>query len=233
MTQPLNLLAFDTCLAACSAAVLKGGSLAAHRLAILDRGHAEALMPMAVAVLAEAGLKWEDLEGLGVTHGPGTFTGLRVGLAAARGIALARGLPVAAFSSLHALAAGAVRAGDAGATEPILAVSDARRGEVYLQAFGPGATPLGPPELLPLAAAARRAPMGEAAIVGSGVDLLLEVRPEFKSRLRPVPDRVHPDAQDVAALAAAAMAAPDWSDPGPPRPVYIRAPHAAPRKDKA
>lgn len=187
---------------------------------------------MVTGVLADANLSWADLGGLGVTHGPGTFTGLRVGLAAARGIALVRRLPIAAFSSLHALAAGAVRVGDAGTSEPILAVSDARRGEVYVQAFGPGVRPLGPPELLPLATAAKRVPAREAAVIGTGADLLLAAQPDLIARLRPLREQLHPDAIDVASLALAAMTAPGWVNPAPPRPLYIRAPHATSWKDK-
>ncbi|MDA1131718.1 MAG: tRNA (adenosine(37)-N6)-threonylcarbamoyltransferase complex dimerization subunit type 1 TsaB [Proteobacteria bacterium] len=219
----MNLLAFDTCFAACSVAVIVDGVVAAHRATVLHRGHAEALLPMVAATLSDSGLAWDGIAGLGVTVGPGTFTGMRAGLAAARGIALVRRIPVAGFSSLHALAAGAVRSGAVGPADPMLATADARRGEVYVQVFGPGVVPLGQPELV--AAADVRAPVG-AIVLGTGAGSVLAAHPALQSVEHPA----HPDAADVAALAAAAMASPGWRDPGPPQPLYIRAPHVTKQK---
>ena len=219
----MNLLAFDTCLAACSEAVIADGVVAAHRAAVLDRGHAEALLPMVAGALSDSGLGWDGIAGLGVTVGPGTFTGMRVGLAAARGIALVRRLPVAGFSSLHALAAGAVRTGAVTTTDPILATADARRGEVYVQRFGPGVVPLGPPELV---AVAEARPPVDAIVLGTGAVAVVAAHPGLRSVEYPA----NPDAVDVAALAAAAMASPEWRDPGPPQPLYIRPPHITRQK---
>ena len=176
---------------------------------------------MIVDVLDAAGIGWDDLDGLGVTVGPGTFTGVRVGLAAVRGIALVRRLPVAGVSSLHALAAGARRRGLARPGEAVLAAVDARRGEVYVQDFAADDAPLGPPELRAAARIADGAPQGPLVLVGSGAAVhrseLAVARAEHAHE---------PDAVDVALLAAAAMAAPGWTDPGPPRPLYLRAPDA-------
>ncbi|MCH7931874.1 MAG: tRNA (adenosine(37)-N6)-threonylcarbamoyltransferase complex dimerization subunit type 1 TsaB, partial [Proteobacteria bacterium] len=90
----MNVLALDTATAACSVALWSDGTVLAQRFATMARGHAEALMPMVEAVMAEAGLAFADLDLVATTVGPGTFTGLRVGLAAARGLALAGGLPI-------------------------------------------------------------------------------------------------------------------------------------------
>src|SRR6266853_3397229 len=101
----MKVLAFDSSAAACSAAVRDGdGGLLAHRFESLARGHAERLMPMLRAVMAEAGLAFAALDLIAVTTGPGSFTGIRVGLAAARGLALASGLPILGVTAFEALA---------------------------------------------------------------------------------------------------------------------------------
>jgi tRNA threonylcarbamoyladenosine biosynthesis protein TsaB len=141
----VKVLAFDTALAACSAAVWSDGAILAARLERLDRGHAEALMPMVEAVRTEAGLAYEDIDRLAVTVGPGTFTGLRIGLAAARGLALAIARPLVGVTTLEALAAGVSE--DERQGRSVLAVIDARRGEVYAQTFDAGLAPLVPPSL--------------------------------------------------------------------------------------
>ena len=99
------VLAIDTACSACSAALARDGVVVAARSEAMARGHAEALMPMVQAVMAEARIAWADLELVAVTNGPGSFTGLRTGLAAARGIALAQGIPVAGVTTLEAVAA--------------------------------------------------------------------------------------------------------------------------------
>jgi tRNA threonylcarbamoyladenosine biosynthesis protein TsaB len=177
---------------------------------------------MVASAIADAGLRPSELTAIAVSAGPGTFTGVRVGLAAARAMSLTLGLPAEGFSSLHVLAMGAIRAGEAGPSETVAVAVDARRGEVYAQQFGPGGVPAGPPELLTAAAAAAAVPAG-AVLVGSGVERLAEVHAEAAAR---VAVRVHPAAADLAALAAARFVSPDWKASGPPRPIYLRRPDA-------
>ena len=103
----MRVLAIDTALAACSAAVLDtddGGIVASQSLP-MTRGHAEALMPLLVRLMQDAGMAFRDIDRVVVTTGPGSFTGLRVGIAAARGIALAAGKPAVGLSTLAAYAA--------------------------------------------------------------------------------------------------------------------------------
>ena len=129
----MRILAFDTALDACTVAAGAGGEVLAARSQRRERGHAEALMPMIEAVRREAGLDYGDLDLVATTVGPGSFTGIRVGVAAARGIALAAGVRAVGVTTTAALAL--LAAAQAQACEPILAVLDARRGEASAQLF--------------------------------------------------------------------------------------------------
>jgi tRNA threonylcarbamoyl adenosine modification protein YeaZ len=131
------LLAFDTSAAHCAAALLRGEALLACHVEEMGKGQAERLMPLLEEVLAGAGLGWRDLAAIGVGVGPGNFTGIRISVAAARGLALALGIPAIGISSLEALAFGAPR--------PVQARIDARRGLAYAQIFRDGGAE--PPEL--------------------------------------------------------------------------------------
>ena len=149
----MRLLAFDTAGDGCSAGVFLDGRPSAVRWSDGGTGHAERLPRLIESVLAEADVDVEALDGLAVTVGPGSFSGIRTGLAAARGLALATGLRAIPVTTLEALAARLI--GREGAL-PVAAVMDARRGQVFLQLFDPAGAPLGTPEALaPEAAAAR------------------------------------------------------------------------------
>ena len=124
----MRVLAIDTALEACAAAVLDTGRGLTSRSLPMMRGHAEALMPLVATVMSTAGGEFSDLDRIAVTVGPGSFTGLRVGVAAARGLALAAGKPAVGLSTLAALAAPFFDADDAKA---LLAVIDARHDQVY------------------------------------------------------------------------------------------------------
>ncbi|MFN6978084.1 MAG: tRNA (adenosine(37)-N6)-threonylcarbamoyltransferase complex dimerization subunit type 1 TsaB, partial [Gemmobacter sp.] len=124
------ILGFDTAAAHCAAALVQGGRVLAARHEAMDRGQAERLIPLIEAVLRDAGAGWADLGGIGVGTGPGNFTGVRIAVAAARGIALARGLPAAGVSRLEAMAAG--RPGR------WLVAVPGRPGTVYVQVIADG-----------------------------------------------------------------------------------------------
>ena len=126
------MLAFDTSAAHCAAALLLGDRVI-QRQEPMEKGQAERLIPMLEEMLAEGSLGWNDLGALAVGTGPGNFTGVRIAVAAARGLALGLGIPAVGVTRLEALAYGLPR--------PVLVVEDARRGEVYAQEFtqdGPG-----------------------------------------------------------------------------------------------
>jgi tRNA threonylcarbamoyladenosine biosynthesis protein TsaB len=120
-------LAFDTSGPWCAAALLVAGRVI-HRQEPMEKGQAERLMPLLEDLLAEGDIGWGNLGGLAVGTGPGNFTGVRIAVAAARGLALGLGIPAIGVTRLEALAHGLPR--------PVTVVEDARRGEVYVQAFG-------------------------------------------------------------------------------------------------
>jgi tRNA threonylcarbamoyladenosine biosynthesis protein TsaB len=219
----LIVLAFDTAQGALSAALRDEEGELASLFEERTRGHAEALMPMLETVLAEAALGFADLDALAVTIGPGTFTGLRVGLAAARGLALARELPLVGVTTLEAVAAPV----GIGADEAVVATFDARREEIYLQAFEKDLAPLTVPLLAGLEAAPSHLPDMPLVLAGTGVALLAE-RLEASGRTYRVADaRPQPDAGIIAALAMTRLAAGGLDAfRVPPAPLYIRAPDA-------
>jgi tRNA threonylcarbamoyladenosine biosynthesis protein TsaB len=131
----MKVLAADTALGACSVAIIDDERILAHRWVAMPRGHAEALAPMVDEALREAGIGFADLDRLGVTTGPGTFTGQRVGLAFMRGLRLALGKPLVGVTTLEAMAAAA--AAEAGASR-IAVLHEAKRGEVYAALFVEG-----------------------------------------------------------------------------------------------
>ena len=143
----MRLLAFDTSGAALSAAAAQDVAILAARHEALGRGHAERLLPMLEEVMAAAAWSWRDLDLVAVTVGPGNFTGLRAGIAAARALALALERPVLAVGTLELAAEAALDPTD---TRPIQVILDARRSEVYAQRFSGDLAPLSEPALLSL-----------------------------------------------------------------------------------
>ena len=175
----------------------------------MTRGHQERLAPLVALVMGQSGLAFHDLQRVGVTLGPGSFTGLRVGLAFAKGLGAALSLPVVGVGTLEALAqpiSGAV-----------VAVIDARRDQVYLQAFVDGVA-VSAPDALSLSDAMARladlAGLGDLTLVGSGARLISAALPS--ARLMAA------DHADPVAVARLASVRP----PVPPRPLYLRAPDA-------
>jgi tRNA threonylcarbamoyladenosine biosynthesis protein TsaB len=125
------LLAVETATRVLSVALLEGEALRAELSTVDPRAHAERLLPAIDALLAQAGVGLDAVGAFAVSIGPGSFTGLRIGLATVKGLAFDTGRPVAAVPTLAALAAGA------GASEPTAALLDARRGEVYAALWDP------------------------------------------------------------------------------------------------
>ena len=199
------VLALDTCLTACSAAVVAEGVVRAARSEPLARGHQERIAGLVQEVLAEAGVAPAALDRIGVTIGPGSFTGLRVGLAFAKGLGAALDRPVVGVGVLEALAFEI--------KPPAAAVIDARRDQFYLQTFtAAGASE--PAALAPDAARAAIAALGkDATVVGPGASLFNDLADAH------IAPREAPDPVAIARLAATRT-------PAPPRPLYLRAPDA-------
>lgn len=219
----MRVLAIDTALEACSAAVLdtaRGGILASESVAMV-RGHAEALMPLVARVMHDATLEFTELDRIAVTVGPGSFTGLRVGVSAARGIAVAAGKPAVGLTTLAAYAAPYIAADD---ETPLIAAIDARHEQVYMQLFGTGGRPLTQPRLAPLRDAVRAATSGPARIVGSAAAMLAAAWPANEPRPAVVDPARAPVIDWVAHLGAAAAQALSL-----PKPLYLRAPDAQPQ----
>lgn len=220
----MRVLAIDTALEACSVAVLDTGNPAGfvQETAPMVRGHAEALMPMMARVLEAAKTAAPELDRIAVTVGPGSFTGLRVGIAAARGLALAIGKPAVAVTTFAGFAAPYIAADD---SLPVVAAVDARHDHLYLQVFGPGGRTLVTPRLVSLADALRIATSGSPRVVGTGARILATHWPSAAAIPAAIDPRRAPDVGWVARLGAAAQ------DTGaPPKPLYLRAPDAKPQE---
>ena len=211
----MKLLALDTALDACSVAVLDDQTVLAVRSEPMQRGHQERIAPMVADAMAAASLAFAELERIAVAVGPGSFTGLRVGLAFAKATSLALDIPCIGVGTLEALAASTpnCRSG------LIAAAIDAKRDQVYLQAFRDGEA-LDPPTAIDVdAAVARLEALGfgnGGGLTGSGAALLAE-------RLAGTAV-VGGAGMDVVALGRLALGkpAPDHR----PQPLYLRAPDA-------
>jgi tRNA threonylcarbamoyladenosine biosynthesis protein TsaB len=233
------LLAIDSAGESCSAALWDQArpvpqALLAFRVVEPARGQGERLIELVEAVLADAGRHYDALGAVAVNHGPGSFTGLRSAVAAARGLALAADFGVIAVTSLEALAGG-LRPDLAGPGE-VLAAIDARRGEVYAQRFGPDLRPLpgplGAPRAMPpedvaaWVAADALAGAGPLRLVGSGAHL---VQAQLPAEVPALVETVQADARLVALCAARRLAAGERPVAGfAVRPLYLRAPDARP-----
>jgi tRNA threonylcarbamoyladenosine biosynthesis protein TsaB len=213
----MRVLAIDTALGACSAAVLDTRHVAvvASETLPMVRGHAEAIMPLIARVMDQAGAEFAGLDRIAVTTGPGSFTGLRVGISAARGIALAAGKPAVGLSTLAGFAAPHIAEN---------AVIDARHEHVYMQMFGAGGKSIVAPRIAPLKEAVRAAMASPARIVGSGAELVAAHWPASEPPPVLVEQLGAPDIGWIARLGAAAA-----EGHGPPKPLYLRAPDAQPQ----
>jgi tRNA threonylcarbamoyladenosine biosynthesis protein TsaB len=131
--KPSTILAIDCSTSACSAAVRKGGALLCVKRAS-SRGQAEAMVPLIGEVLAESGLDWLEVQLIGVTVGPGSFTGLRIGLAAARALALARSIPIAGVATADLLAA--MVPAELYRQRRLMIAIDSKRDDLFIEAQG-------------------------------------------------------------------------------------------------
>ena len=219
------ILAIDTALDACAATVLDTATskVIALESQAMKRGHAEALMPLIARVMKQSGVAFDALDRIAVTTGPGSFTGLRVGLSAARGIGLAAGKPVVGVTTLSAYAAPIVS--DSG-EQPIISAIDARHDHVYLQVVSANGGALLTPRVAPVSEALEAARFGAPHLVGNAARILADrwpadAPPPIKVDVQAAPDIIWVARLGAAVDPAAALA----------RPFYLRAPDAKPPKD--
>jgi tRNA threonylcarbamoyladenosine biosynthesis protein TsaB len=219
------ILAIDTALDACAAGVLDtdAGRLIAQESLAMKRGHAEALMPLIARVIKASGIGFAGLDRIAVTTGPGSFTGLRVGLSAARGIALAAAKPVVGVTTLTAYAAPIV---SQNAEQPVISAIDARHDHVYFQVVSGNGSSLIRPQVAAIEEALGAARFGAPHLVGNAAKIVADRWPAEA----PPPFKVDPQAAPDIAWVAWLGAAVD-PDSAPARPFYLRAPDAKPPKD--
>ncbi|MEH2530466.1 tRNA threonylcarbamoyladenosine biosynthesis protein TsaB [Bradyrhizobium sp. AZCC 1588] len=218
------ILSIDTALDACAAAVLdtSAGGLIARESQAMKRGHAEALMPLIARVMKASGVAFAALDRVAATTGPGSFTGLRVGLSAARGIALAAGKPVVGVTTLTVFAAPIV---SESSEHPVIAAIDARHDHVYFQVLGGDGSSLVKPKVAPIAEALEAARFGAPHLVGNAAKIMAERWPADAPPPFKINQQAAPDIAWVAWLGAAVN-----PESSPARPYYLRAPDAKPPK---
>jgi len=222
----MNILALDTSMGACSASVLRGDG-AARRLSLrqerMARDHAEALMPMVAEVMAEAGLPFAAIDLIAATLGPGSFTGVRIAIAAARGLALVTHAKLFGTDSLTVM--GKVRLGGGGLRSGPFAVAvDARRGMLYFGLYDEAGKKLDGPLLIAPDEAMSLLPDGLGVAVGSGARLLAEAAERRGHPLEAKLVELQPSAEALAEIAfASGETVPTL------RPLYLRPPDAKPQ----
>jgi tRNA threonylcarbamoyl adenosine modification protein YeaZ len=216
------LLAIDTAASLCAACIhdSEAGMELGREVIDIGKGHAERLIGVIESALRQAGLAYADLDRVGVSIGPGSFTGVRVGVAAARGLALALGIPAVGVNTLEALAA-ETRAAFPG--KSILAAIDGRRGDLYCAAYAPDGAVLSDPAAIPAADAVSLACRHDAALAGNGTDAILAAAGNhslFDTGLR----AATADIGFYARLTAGKEAANEK-----PKPLYLRGADAKPQ----
>jgi tRNA threonylcarbamoyl adenosine modification protein YeaZ len=234
MNASPRILAFDTSGPHCAAALWAGGRIAACRDAEMGRGQAERLFPMLEEVLAEDGAGWRDLDALAVGTGPGNFTGIRIAVSAARGLALSLGIPAIGVSRFEALLCAAGRL-EATGPELVSLPAHGKHSELMVQVFDGGAPVSSPHEIEDLGADMTDLPEypGGFRILGA--------RPAALARLfaRPQDGRIEQMAMEFSKAsdlveAIAGVAAQRLARGGAiprPSPLYIRPADAAPASD--
>lgn len=207
-----RILGFSTSGPYCGAALLVDGNVISARHEEMTKGQAERLMPMLAEVLDEADLSYRDLDAIGVGIGPGNFTGIRISVAAARGLALGLNIPAVGVQLLEALALGH--------DGPVLALINAGRDRLYTQRFGHDAER--GPALVDIEEIDDWAMPGLTCIGNREEEIAARINASYG------PARFYP------ASAIARIAAQRWRDaPEPPAPLYLRPADAAPARDTA
>ena len=210
------VLALDTALAACSACLFDAerDKVLASESVLIGKGHAEALLPMVERVVAKLDAGWQGIGRFGVVVGPGSYTGLRVGISAARAAALATGRPAVGITTFAAFAAPLVAVSEGVA---IAVAIDAKHGNVFLQIFSPEGRPVGEPAALSLELAVERIGGEPLHLAGSGASLLQAALSRVGRAAKSVIVEAAPDIVSVAKLTVSAH-----PRMAPADPLYIK-----------
>ncbi len=219
----MRLLAIDTAAESCAACVLDNGSEVGRAVEPMRTGHAERLMAVIDAALRSGGTRLEAVDALVVSIGPGSFTGIRVGVAAARGLALALKIPAVGISTLEALGA---ETSEAFPKRPVMVALDGGRGAVHAAVFGPAGEAVRSPASLDLDEARKWIDELTPVLVGNAAPRLTEI--EAKQELTVASNAATADIVSFARLGAARLAKEGKGEK--PSPLYLRAPDAKPQR---
>jgi len=229
-----RVLAVDAATEVCSVALLCDGDVRVRSIEA-GRGHAQQLLAMVTELLAEAQISWSMLNGIAASIGPGAFTGVRISVSVAQGLAFGAGLPVVPVTTLEAMALQVLERD----SDRAIACLDARMGEVYWACFAAdaargliaaGAPRVGPPDSVVLPGAGGwpgGGAAGEAAGVGvRGIGRGFSAYPDLAERLGVQLDeqgsRALPNAREIALLGARRLIAGGGLDPAELQPLYLR-----------
>jgi len=222
------VLGIDTATSGCAAALVRDSDCLADAGARMARGQSEALAPMIDDVVRRAGIAFADIDAIAVTRGPGAFTGLRIGLAAARAMALALSCPCLGINTFEVLFAQARECGRVSDVDAVLVAVESKREEQFIAAFDPSGTALGAPaairpdDVSSLLGAARR-----VCVVGDAADKIVPVLENEFDIVR-VPEIAVPDPAMVARLGLNVLKTPEKA---PSTPFYLRPPDVTLPKD--
>lgn len=215
-TYMSTILACDTANGSCSVALIKDNAIIAFKEELQASKQAEQLLPLTEAALKESGLSYSDLDALATTIGPGSFTGVRIGLSAMQGIRLVTKLPLLGITTLQAVAAQELATNTD--NHPICVILDARRGQLFTQNFASDLTPLSEASLISYKALAEHLPEKPFILAGTGVPLIANIE-HIKANGTGI---AH--AKDAAIVAAKQFSSGSYSDATTP--LYIRKPDA-------
>lgn len=214
------ILAFDTSAAHCAVALLKGNDILTEQVDLMAKGQAEHLMPMIETMMSANGIGFEDLGAIAVGVGPGNFTGIRISVAAARGLAMGLGIPAVGVSNFD------VMLGNSTAKGPVLVSVQAPRDQAYVQQYR-GGVPFDAPRQIETSAPPGELAVDGLSVIGFAADKIAHAlgADHHAKPLQDVPTRIARKAQQVLASAPGDLIR--------PVPLYVRPADAAPQKNQA
>ena len=216
------IIGIDSATSGCSVAIMAGGRVLASRAKEMSRGQAEELMPMVAAALKEAAITPTDLDLVAVSIGPGSFTGLRIGLAAARGLALSLSIPCIGVSTFETCAAAVDKT--VLAERKLLVAIETRRDDIYAQLFDEGLNPLSPGAAMSDAGLGLLVAANNVVVAGDGAPRAVAMLKGCECNAQLLDANIQPGAIEACAIAGPRYVPGEM--PPPPQPLYLRPPEA-------